>query len=349
MGVNFELAGRSMVSVRPNPEDRARQTARNAAAKNAAAKNAAAKPVLDLPQIKLSYIETFVAVAEFGSVRGAGRAMGLSSVAVLKAIRGLEHAVGRELFHRSASGTRLTLAGSELLPRSKLILDEVQQLAVDAGGLQRTSVSFGVTPMAICFLLGTALQRFRDAYPDAQLRLIDGLLTNVIPRLRDGSLDFAFVAASARSLGEDLRFEPSFNAANAFFAREGHPLIDRRCTLDEVLRYTWIQNEAYSGIYGGVIDWLTAQKRPPPRTIFCESLATSIAVVSETDAVAAAPRPLLKHSMLKGLREVRVDVELPRATFGFLSYGNTILSKPAIAMQRFIRDAAAALPSVIHL
>jgi LysR family transcriptional regulator, regulator of abg operon len=310
--------------------------------------NAATEVILDLPAIKLSHLETFVAVAEFGSVRSAGRAMGLSSVAVLKTVRRLEHAVGRELFHRSASGTRLTLAGSELLPRSKLILDEVRQLAVDAG-LQQTSVSFGMTPIAICFFLGTALQRFRDAYPDAQLRLMDGLLANVIPRLRDGSLDFAFVAASPRALADDLRFEPSFNAAIVFFAREGHPLVDRRCTLDDVLRYTWVQNEAYSGLYGGVINWLTAQKRSLPRTIFCESFATSNAVVSDTDAVGAGPRPLLKHSMLKGLREVRVDVELPRITFGFLSYGNMILSKPANAMQRLIRDAAAGLPDVIHL
>jgi DNA-binding transcriptional LysR family regulator len=154
---------------------------------------------------------------------------------------------------------------------------------------------------------------------------------------------------SPRALAEDLRFEPSFNAANAFFASEGHPLVSRRCSLDEVLRYTWIQNEAYSGIYGGVVEWLTAQKKPLPRTIFCESFATSIAVVSDTDAVAVAPRPLLKHSMLKGLREVRVDVDLPRATFGFLSYGNTILSRPAITMQRLISDAATGLTDVIHL
>lgn len=313
------------------------------------ARNAVSRGVLDLPQIKLAYLETFVAVAEFGSVRSAGRAMGVSSVAVLKALRGLEQAVGRQLFHRSASGTRLTHAGSELLPRSKLILDEVQQLAVDAGRLQQTSVSFGVTPMGIFFLLGPALQKFRGAYPDAQLRLIDGLLANVIPRLRDGSLDFAFVAASPRALAEDLRFEPCFNAANAFFAGADHPLAGRRCTLDDVLRYTWIQNEAYSGLYGGMLEWLATQKRPQPRTIFCESLATSIEVVINSDAVAAAPRPLLNHAMLQGFRELRLDRELPRSTFGFLSYGNTILSKPAIAMQRLIRDAAACLPDVIHL
>jgi hypothetical protein len=72
-------------------------------------------------------------------------------------------------------------------------------------------------------------------------------------------------------------------------------------------------------------------------------------VVSNSDAVAAAPRLLLNHSMLKGFREIRVGLELPRATFGFLSYRNTISSKPAIAMQRLIQDVAAGLPDVIHL
>jgi DNA-binding transcriptional LysR family regulator len=186
------------------------------------ARDAAANNILNLPKIKISYLQTFVAVADFGSVRGAGRAMGLSSVAVLKALRGLELAVGKQLFHRSASGARLTLDGSELLPRSRLILDEVQQLAADVG-LQKTSLSVGLTPIAILFLLGTVLERFREIYPEAQLRLIDGLLSNVIPRLRDGSLDFAFVGASPRALAEDLHFEPCFNTAIAFFANERHP------------------------------------------------------------------------------------------------------------------------------
>jgi DNA-binding transcriptional LysR family regulator len=312
------------------------------------AREAAANSILNLPQIKISYLRTFVAVAEFGSVRGAGRAMGLSSVAVLKALRGLELAVGKQLFHRSASGARLTLHGSELLPRSRLILDEVQQLAADVG-VQKTSLSVGLTPIAILFLLGTVLQRFREIYPETQLRLIDGLLSNAIPRLRDGSLDFAFVGASPRALAEDLRFEPCFNTTIAFFANEGHALLGRRCTLDDLLEYTWIQNEAYSGIYGRVIDWLAARKRVPPRTIFCESLATSIAVVSTTDAVACAPGLLLAHAMLKNCRKIRVNFELPRVTFGFLSYGSAILSKQATAMERFIRDAAADLPDVIHL
>jgi DNA-binding transcriptional LysR family regulator len=87
--------------------------------------------------------------------------------------------------------------------------------------------------------------------------LIDGLLANVVPRLRDGNLDFAFVAANPRAIAKDLDFVPCFNAANAFFARKDHPLASRTCTLDDVLQYTWIQNEAYSGIYGGMIDWLT--------------------------------------------------------------------------------------------
>jgi LysR family transcriptional regulator, regulator of abg operon len=308
-------------------------------------RSAAANAVLDLPQIKIAQLQTFVAVAEFGSVRGAGRAMGLSSVAVLKAF---ELAVGKQLFHRSAGGARLTLDGSELLPRARLILDEVRQLGADVG-LQKTSVSFGLTPLAIFFLLGTALRRFREVYPDTQLRLIDGLLSNVIPRLRDGSLDFAFVSANPRALAEDLRFEPCFNTVIDFFANEGHPLLDRRCALDDLLGYTWIQNEAYSGIYGGVIDWLAARKRVPPRTIFCESLATSIAVVSTTDAVACAPGLLLAHAMLKNCRKIQVNFDLPRATFGFLSYGSAILSKQAVAMQRFLRDAAADLPDVIHL
>jgi DNA-binding transcriptional LysR family regulator len=258
-------------------------------------------------------------------------------------------AVGQQLFYRSSGGALLTRVGSELLPRSRLILDEVGHLASDVHHLQRTSLSFGLTPLAILLLLDPALAQFRKTSPDVQLRLVDGLLSNVIPRLREGNLDFAFVAATPHALPSDLRFDPCFNGENAVFVNDDHPLVGRPCTLDDLLGYAWIQNEARSGIYGRLMEWLMSQNRLPPRTIFCESLATSVAVVSATDAIGYGPNLLLSHSMFRNLRELAPGFELPRATFGFLTYGNAIPSKPSLLMQSLIRTASATLSDVIHL
>ena len=61
-------------------------------------------------------LETFVAVAQTGSMSAAAEQLGLSQPAVSQAVSALENATGTKLFDRTVRPPKLTLQARSLLP-----------------------------------------------------------------------------------------------------------------------------------------------------------------------------------------------------------------------------------------
>lgn len=61
----------------------------------------------------------------------------------------------------------------------------------------------GLTPFLNFTALGETFRWFRQRYRNVELQLIKGLMLRVLPRLRDGTLDIAAVAADACALDGD--------------------------------------------------------------------------------------------------------------------------------------------------
>ena len=70
----------------------------------------------------------FAAVAQYGSITRAARAMYISQPQLSHIIKQLEKEMGLTLFRRTSQGTRLTLDGQRILAHSKVILREMDQL-----------------------------------------------------------------------------------------------------------------------------------------------------------------------------------------------------------------------------
>ena len=156
--------------------------------------------------MKLQQLEVLLAVVEHGGIRAAARHLHLSQAALTKSLRLLEAEAGVALLVRKASGVGLTEAGTRLLLRARLISrqvalarEELQQAAGDDQG----TVRLGVTPFLTLTALGPAFDWFRSRYPQVQVQVIEGLMARVLPRLREGSLDIAAVAADSGEIQED--------------------------------------------------------------------------------------------------------------------------------------------------
>lgn len=78
-------------------------------------------------RITLWGVEVFTALAEEGSVSGAARRLGASASSVSQQITNLEHALGAQLFDRSARPVALSPAGTLFLRRAQAILNEAAQ------------------------------------------------------------------------------------------------------------------------------------------------------------------------------------------------------------------------------
>lgn len=84
--------------------------------------------------MKLTHLRDIIAVSEHGSLRAAGRHLGIAQPAITRSIREIEHELGVPLFERHAKGVRLTSMG-EVFVRAR------RQSTPNCGGRAKRSIS----------------------------------------------------------------------------------------------------------------------------------------------------------------------------------------------------------------
>ena len=255
--------------------------------------------------MKLQQLEVLVAVVEHGGIRAAARQLNVSQAAVTKSMRLLEQEAGLPLLLRGARGIALTDAGTRLLARARVVSRQVglareelrQSVGEDTG-----SVRVGVTPFITLTKLGQAFSWFRQRYQGVQVQVMEGLMARVLPRLRDGTLDIAVVAADVGEIQNDeFNCRRILQAPQCIVVREGHPVLAdpsarALCALE------WVMTQPIATGQQPRIDamFALAGVAPPTRVVLCESLA-AMTLLRHSDAVSIFPEPLLGHPETRGI------------------------------------------------
>ena len=140
--------------------------------------------------MKLSHIRDVLAVAELGSLRAAGRHVGIAQPAITRSIQEIEHELGVSLFERHAKGVRLTSVGELFVRRASAIqaelrraYEEVEQVKGSSGG----EVSVAMSIAATISLMPNAIADFQKRHPKALLKLSETLFQPVEQDVADGS------------------------------------------------------------------------------------------------------------------------------------------------------------------
>jgi len=281
-------------------------------------------------------LRALVQVAECSSIRAAARAMNLSQSALTKALRELEEDVGAELLTRSYKGIEFTAAGSVLLTRARLalsILDKaVEEVRLLHGG-PGSRVVIAVTPMAGALVLPRVLREYERLQPNTEVHLTEGLLTQVLPDLIEGRLDFAIAVADAADLPYEIVFEPLGPAEAVLAAREGHPLAEAT-TWAELKDAKWVMNLSPGSLGRNLLSWLGQQCLPPPRhMIRCASTMLMLELMQRTDCIGIGPARLFEDRLVgHGIRCIGVKPLPPPMSFGLLRLRGVPLSTAAKPM-----------------
>jgi len=148
----------------------------------------------------LNHLRSFVAVAQFGHLTRASEAIHLSQPALSSHIKTLEEQFGVMLFERTPSGMTLTPAGRRLLVEAEQIINAVRHLAhsaQDLRGQPTGTLKIGTVLDPSVLRVGELISRALDRYPQIELELHQAMSSDVLVRVRNGTLDAGFFFGAA--------------------------------------------------------------------------------------------------------------------------------------------------------
>src|SRR5262245_7305843 len=109
-------------------------------------------------RLTLAQLEAFFWAVELGSVQAAARHLHLAQPTVSLRLRGLEQALGVQVFEKAGRGLRPTASGLGLLDRAKTVLREVDRIReplrqTPVAGVVRVAVAEGLAMVCLAPLV----------------------------------------------------------------------------------------------------------------------------------------------------------------------------------------------------
>jgi DNA-binding transcriptional LysR family regulator len=159
--------------------------------------------------LETRFLETFVAVAERGSVAAAARAQGLTATSVAQRLQALEEELAVALVTRIGRETKVTPIGDRLLEQSRRILEEVRALKADASASVSDALvgtlRVGAISTVLTGLLPNVIGRWAEEHPALDLKISPGSSALLHEGLMDGHYDVVISAAPPFVLPKTVR------------------------------------------------------------------------------------------------------------------------------------------------
>jgi len=142
--------------------------------------------------MELHQLEYFIAIVDTGSFTRAAERCSVAQPSLSQQVKKLENEIGWKLFDRLGRRVVLTEAGRRLVPKARVILEEVRGITMDyQEGLEdgQGSLSVGFIPTVSPFVLPEVIRRFGREFPQASLEVYEDLTDGIIHRILEGEID----------------------------------------------------------------------------------------------------------------------------------------------------------------
>jgi len=182
--------------------------------------------------VDTQFLNTFVVVADRGSMAAAARVLNITPAAVAQQIRTLERELGAPLIARAGRTVSLTEEGSRILQRARDLLRDVADMRSVANDSEVSGeLRLGACPTALAGMLPDILARMVDAFPQINVYIRPGYSAELYRAVETGELDAALVLQAPYNLPKTcdwqlLREEPLVMIAPSRMAgRDPHDLL----------------------------------------------------------------------------------------------------------------------------
>ncbi|MDV6232965.1 LysR family transcriptional regulator [Rhodococcus cercidiphylli] len=150
----------------------------------------------------IAHLRAVVALADHASFTAAANWLQVSQPNLSRTVAEAERRLGVRLFVRTTRSVDLTGDGHEVTAYARRVLlefdDGLEQIGRFVSG-DRGTVTIACLPSIAATFLPPYIVDFRSSHPDVSVHIRDGLRDDVVASVRDGSVDFAVVAASGRA------------------------------------------------------------------------------------------------------------------------------------------------------
>ncbi|CAI1896729.1 MULTISPECIES: LysR substrate-binding domain-containing protein [Serratia] len=196
----------------------------------------------------LRQIRHFIAVAETGSISAGAQAVFVSQSSLTLAIQQLETEIGVRLFDRHAKGMTLTHQGHQFLRQSYLILATVDNAkrSLQIGTESLTGkLTVGVTSLVAGYFLVELLTRFKSAYPNVTVQVVEDERPYIEHLLVSGEIDIGVLILSNIEDRDALQTEVLMHSPYRLWLPPLHPLLEHESiSLADVAKQPLIQLNA---------------------------------------------------------------------------------------------------------
>jgi DNA-binding transcriptional LysR family regulator len=179
--------------------------------------------------MNLKHLQSFLTVAEQGSLARAAAATDLAESLISRHISSLETSWGARLFERTGRGMVLSEFGKLMLPQVRAAMDQILRLDVTAkesAGVPTGTVQVGVLPSLATQLLPLLFADLRANAPEITLRAVEGFSGLLDEQLANGRLDLAVINRYGFST---RREEEVLGSADTYLiGRKGSALMERK-------------------------------------------------------------------------------------------------------------------------
>ena len=240
-----------------------------------------------LAPMDIRFLQSFVAVVEYGSFAEAARRLGLTPTAIAARVKALEDVLDIPLVQRAGRTVMPTQGGLRILAKSRAVVRDVRDLGALAhddsmGGELR----LGVSSSALTGLLPRVLARLYARHPRLKIFVEPGTSSHLYRGVVSGNLDAGMIVmpqfAMPKAFAWEVLVEEPFIvlAPGALAHRDAHELL----RTEPFIRYD-------RGMWGGMLAdaYLHAQGIVPQERLEIDALNAIAALVDRGLGVSLVP------------------------------------------------------------
>jgi len=288
-------------------------------------------------RLKLRDLDTFIAVARWGSMASAASHLAVSQPAVSNAIAGMEHTLGMRLLDRTAQGVEPTIYGRALLKWANAAFDDIRQGVSEIEYLAdptRGELRIEANEPIIAGFLPAVLDRLSRDHPGITFDVTQALgATRGYRELRERNVDLLLGRVMTSPPTDDLQTEILFEDPVVVVVGGDSPWARRRkIKLSDLAGEPWILPRRETIVGSHMLEIFRANGLEHLRNaVVCNSIPMRNAMLATGRFVTVLPRSVLQFGMHSMSYKV-LPVALPRqptAPVGLITLKNRTITPVA--------------------